>query len=261
MPRDSGEPHPRAPTANAAAPPPYVTAAREIMAAEVLRQCLAGKTHEQAARYTADKFGRPESEISEVWNTNKIAAFDVIFDEVRQHSWEFTEEARTCLREIFPSGINRAKKRRGRLGATIAAIRREFIIETFQGRIENGTVLSDREDEAKAILDDIKFSLRHEFISERSHQKVEAGLDDRDDEARSLLDDLDSDTCEKLYSAVKLPTIETIIDMIDQPYSDYWSKQWKIEWTQRRKFRNSVRIYRTTVSDLGLYLDLFGDYQ
>jgi hypothetical protein len=43
-------------------------------------------------------------------------------------------------REIFPSGIKRAKKTRGGLGGTIAAIREEFIIEKFQRRIENGTV-------------------------------------------------------------------------------------------------------------------------
>jgi hypothetical protein len=242
-----------------------VTAARENMAAEVLRQRLAGRTHEQATRYAADKFARPENEISEAWNTNQIAAFDIVFDEVRGHSWGFTEEARMCLREIFPffpSGINRVKKRRGGLGETIAAIREEFIIEKFQRRIENGTVLNDREDEGRAILDDIKFSIRQKFISERYHKKVEAGLDDRDDEARSLLDDdLDLDTCENLYSAAKLPTIETITDIIDQPYSDYRSKQWELEWVQRRNFRSFVRIYRTSLSDLGLYLDLFRDYQ
>jgi hypothetical protein len=261
MPRDRGEPDTPAPTANAAAPPPYVTAARENMAAEVLRQRLAGRTHEQATRYAADNFARPENEISEAWNTNQIAAFDMVFDEVRRRSWELTEEARRCFREIFPSGIKRVKKTRGGLGETIAAIREEFIIEKFQRRIENGTKLNDREDEAEALLDEIKGAIRGKFISERFHQRIEAGLDDREDETRSLLDDdLDSDTSEKLYSQAKLPTIKTIMDVIDEPYSDYFSKSIKLTEIQKKNFRKAVKIYRNAVSDLGLYLDLFRDY-
>jgi hypothetical protein len=206
MPRNSVEPEARGPTTPLTSAPPYVTAARAEMAAEVLRQRLAGRSLEQALLFTAEKFGRPESVISEAWDTDRKAAYDLVIKEVDRQSWELTEEARTSLREIWPSEIEwrQFHKKRGRLGEVIPSIREEFIAKQAQRRVESGVVLESDEDEAKALLDEIKISLK--------------------------------DTSKKPYPEAQLPTVKTIMDVIDDQYWKNWRTQYELEQTQKRNY-------------------------
>ena len=136
-----------------------------------------------------------------------------MLEEARTHNWVFTEEAKKYLREIFPSGA----KRRGRLGETVAAIRKDFIIERFRQRAEDGEALDILEDEAQAILDQLR----------ESHPEAQ------------------------------LPSIKTIIDLLHDNHLEYCLSRWHIERAQRREFRRALQLYRRVLLDLNLYEDPF----
>jgi hypothetical protein len=246
-PQHGDEPEAPDPAASeSAAPPPYVTAASEEMAVElrrqrteiaveVLRQRLVGRTHEQALLFTAEKFGQPERVISEAWDTDRNEAFRLVFEEVRREGWEFTEEARTHLREIFfPSGqidwrkFRKRAETRGTLGEVIADIRKEFIENKFQSRAEEGVVLNSLEDEAKAILDEIKSHFE-------SMRKI----------------------AEKQYPEQYLPEATTIENIITSKHIEYISARYDAKRSVARNSRRISEFYKRVSGDLGLSFDLF----
>jgi hypothetical protein len=229
LPRNNGEPEAPGPITASTNAPPYVRAARAEMAAEVLRQRLTGRTHEEALLCTAEKFGRSENIISEAWDTHRTAAYKSVIQEVDRQSWEFTEQARTTLREISPSEIEwrQFHKKRGRLGEVIPSIREEFIAKHFQGRVERGVVLESHEDEAKALLDEIKIWLK--------------------------------DTSKMPYPEALLPTVKTIMDVIDDQYWKNWGTQYELEQIQERNYRYLLKSYRKVTRDLRLYVDWLGE--
>jgi hypothetical protein len=182
---------------------------------------------------------------------------------VIRENWELTEEARTTLREIYLSDTDLHKgleilwrrqrqfgKKHGRLGEVITAIREDFIRETFQWRVERGVVSKYREEEAKALLDELRDELRRRATIRRE-ANTEAGLEE---------DDVNSKLSEQFNSETTyLPTIKTVMDVIEKPYSENWKTEYEANKIQERNFRNTLKVYQDIMRDLGLFPDLFKD--
>ena len=75
------------------------------MALDVLRQRLAGKAYAEAVAYTAQEFGCAQSAISAAWEVHNLEAFDALIDEMVKSGWEFTDDVRNLLKDIFPNGV------------------------------------------------------------------------------------------------------------------------------------------------------------
>jgi hypothetical protein len=227
-------------------PPPYVTAARASIATEILRQRLAGKTHEQALLFTAEKFGRPESLISEAWYTDRRAARNSVIKELNIQSWELTEEAQAILREIFPPD-----KKFGRLGEVITAIREDFILERFQRRVERGVVLEDREEEVKELLDELR------------DEMAEGRMAEEDDEVNAEVGSEEEDPSSKVAQSraeyAYLPTVENIKSVILMPHLYYIWGEDDTNKIVTHNFRHTLKLYRNITRHLEL-ANLFEDH-
>jgi hypothetical protein len=235
--RDHDRENSNAPPITAGAPPPYVTASvterRACIASEVLQQLLAGRTRAQALEYAADKFRLPETVISDSWNSGRISACDLLIEELIRKDWELTDEARTRFGEICSlRELKRVRKKQGRLGEVVTAIREDFIRERFQRRVERGVVLSDERKEAKALLDE----LREGFQRREKFQGIKTEM-------------------------IKLPRIKTIMKVIEDPYREHWLTEYRLNQIGMRNFASVLKLYRDILQKLRFHHDdLFKDH-
>jgi hypothetical protein len=83
--------------------PPGDEIKRAEMAAEVLRERLAGKTHERALIHMVEEFGWNETVVSEAWRDYRMSALDLVIIERASAKREpkFTYKERQRFREIF----------------------------------------------------------------------------------------------------------------------------------------------------------------
>jgi hypothetical protein len=76
---------------------------RREIAAEILRQRLVGKSHEQALMHTATQFGWSETIISEAWKNYKFSAIDLILIERANRHPKFSVSEQKRLANIYPN--------------------------------------------------------------------------------------------------------------------------------------------------------------
>lgn len=83
--------------------PPGDDIKRAELAAEVLRQRLAGNTHERAIMHTVEEFGWNETVVSEAWRDHRMSALDLVIIERASARKEpkFTDKEQQRLRQIF----------------------------------------------------------------------------------------------------------------------------------------------------------------